>query len=365
MASKTSSCHGNANAPAAVFRRNGKLAIWVGIFLRASYSKMKKQGPCCHCGIKKSFQALHYGGMGHLASLCCVMHVDQDGGPRVRLQAIFHSMHSDFPPVTRKTAAGILENMYHEPSIPSRKRTSFECHSPSPVEKLRRELVSILQEQESSCPSQFSEEVLLFENQDPMVSVETSLGSLLIKHQVTSVEESQASSLTKENEASCLNDSSMVSSPVQVPFQGCEVSSSSGDKDRMRRNLGEGKDINEPAAKRRALASLFLENSLLGHPCSMTMPRNCSSTDILLQNVSTARLSVPRPLTEQLPMMRPLSSMDPTILAPGRDSVVLNPMNAKPVKPFCEVSLTSASDASSLLQVPFEMERLCRMNRPK
>ncbi|KAI8530284.1 hypothetical protein RHMOL_Rhmol11G0044700 [Rhododendron molle] len=65
--------------------------------------------------------------------------------------------------------------------VPSRKRTCVGRPKPSPVEKLTKDLYTILHEQ-SSHFSGSSEEDLLFESNTPMVSVEIGHGSVLIRH---------------------------------------------------------------------------------------------------------------------------------------------------------------------------------------
>ncbi|CAH8318410.1 unnamed protein product [Eruca vesicaria subsp. sativa] len=83
--------------------------------------------------------------------------------------------------------------------------TSFACKkrtcvgrpkAPSSVEKLTKDLYSILQEQQSSCLSGTSEEDLLFENESPMV---IGHGSVLLRDPH---EESEASSLLVESSKS-------------------------------------------------------------------------------------------------------------------------------------------------------------------
>lgn len=79
--------------------------------------------------------------------------------------------------------------------IPSKKRTRFKRQSPSPIEKLRQDLVTILHEQDSSYLSEFSEEAVLLEGKDLSFDSEFGHGSFLLKHPVSSKEEeSEASS---------------------------------------------------------------------------------------------------------------------------------------------------------------------------
>lgn len=92
--------------------------------------------------------------------------------------------------------------------VPSRKRTCINRLKQSPVEKLTKDLHTILHEQQSYF-SGSSEEDLIFESDTPMVSVEIGHGSVLMRHpnSMTREEESEASSLsvdTKNEAYSCL-----------------------------------------------------------------------------------------------------------------------------------------------------------------
>lgn len=84
--------------------------------------------------------------------------------------------------------------------VPSKKRTCVTRSKQSSVEKLRKDLYTILYEQASQF-SVSSEEELIYESEAPMVSVEIGYGGVLIKHPSSIVreEESEASSLTFDN----------------------------------------------------------------------------------------------------------------------------------------------------------------------
>ncbi|XP_010538480.1 PREDICTED: GATA transcription factor 26-like [Tarenaya hassleriana] len=99
---------------------------------------------------------------------------------------------------------GPAQSNVWDTSVPCKRRTCVGRPKPSSVEKLRKDLYSILQEQQSSCFSGSSEEDLLFENETPMVSVEIGHGSVLMRHphSVGREEESEASSLSVENRSS-------------------------------------------------------------------------------------------------------------------------------------------------------------------
>ncbi|KAK5804710.1 GATA transcription factor 26-like [Gossypium arboreum] len=92
--------------------------------------------------------------------------------------------------------------------VPSKKRTCINRLKPSPVEKLTKDLCTILHEQQSSYFSGSSEEDLLLESQIPMVSFEFGHGSVLIRHpsSIAREEESEASSLSVENKQYSVNE---------------------------------------------------------------------------------------------------------------------------------------------------------------
>lgn len=83
--------------------------------------------------------------------------------------------------------------------VPSKKRTFITRlrPKPSPVEKLTRDLYSILHEEQASNLSRTSEDDLLYESGTPFGSSEIGYGGLLIKHPNARLveEESEASSL--------------------------------------------------------------------------------------------------------------------------------------------------------------------------
>ncbi|KAI3756570.1 hypothetical protein L1987_56391 [Smallanthus sonchifolius] len=91
-----------------------------------------------------------------------------------------------------------------ETMVPSKKRTCVNRLKQSSVEKLTKDLHTILHEQQSYF-SGSSEEDLIFESDTPMVSVEIGHGSVLIRHpnSMAREEESEASSLSVDtkNEA--------------------------------------------------------------------------------------------------------------------------------------------------------------------
>lgn len=92
---------------------------------------------------------------------------------------------------------GPAQSIVWDALVPSRKRTCVTRAKQSSVEKLTKDLYTILHEQPSHL-SVSSEEDLLFESEAPMVSVEIGHGSVLIRHpsSIAREEESEASSLS-------------------------------------------------------------------------------------------------------------------------------------------------------------------------
>ncbi|CAH9114134.1 unnamed protein product, partial [Cuscuta europaea] len=87
-------------------------------------------------------------------------------------------------------------------TVPCRKRTCVSRPKPSPVEKLTKDLYTILHEQQPFLPSGSSEEDLILESDRPnMVCVEIGHGSMLIQHPLAigREEESEASCLSVDN----------------------------------------------------------------------------------------------------------------------------------------------------------------------
>lgn len=95
------------------------------------------------------------------------------------------------------TFPGPAQSIVWDALVPSRKRTCVTRAKQSSVEKLTKDLYTILHEQPSHL-SVSSEEDLLYESEAPMVSVEIGHGSVLIRHpsSIAREEESEASSLS-------------------------------------------------------------------------------------------------------------------------------------------------------------------------
>ncbi|KAA8522170.1 hypothetical protein F0562_012843 [Nyssa sinensis] len=120
---------------------------------------------------------------------------------------------------------GPAQSIVWDTMVPSRKRTCVSRPKPSPVEKLTKDLYTILHEQQqSSYFSGSSEEDLLFESDTPMVSVEIGHGSVLIRHpsSIAREEESEASSLSVDNKPYNINEaySRLTTLPVHNDKKG-------------------------------------------------------------------------------------------------------------------------------------------------
>lgn len=88
------------------------------------------------------------------------------------------------------------QSVVWEPVVPSRKRACIPRPKPSSVEKLRRDLYSIMCEQQSSNISEITDSDLLYENENLSASAEIGHGGVLIRLPNSKVveEESEASS---------------------------------------------------------------------------------------------------------------------------------------------------------------------------
>lgn len=113
---------------------------------------------------------------------------------------------------------GPAQSVVWDSMVPSRKRTCVNRPKPSPVEKLTRDLHTILHEQQSSCLSGSSEEDLLLESEMPMGSVEIGHGTVLIRHPsaIARDEESEASSLSVDRKH--YKTSEAYSHPMSIPL---------------------------------------------------------------------------------------------------------------------------------------------------
>ncbi|KAG9454430.1 hypothetical protein H6P81_007334 [Aristolochia fimbriata] len=105
---------------------------------------------------------------------------------------------------------GSAQSTVWDTIVPSKRRTCVSRTKPSSVEKLTKDLYSILheQQQQSSYLSGSSEEDLLFESGTPMDSFEIGHGGVLIKHLTSEArdEESEASSFPIDNKIQASNE---------------------------------------------------------------------------------------------------------------------------------------------------------------
>ncbi|KAI4369986.1 hypothetical protein MLD38_018374 [Melastoma candidum] len=113
--------------------------------------------------------------------------------------------YTQFGSADASDLTGPAQSVVWDTSVPSRKRTCVIRSKPSAVEKLTKDLYTILQEQQSSCFSGSTEEDLLLECDTP---VEMGHGSALIIHpsSIGREEESEASSLSINNKRHRIND---------------------------------------------------------------------------------------------------------------------------------------------------------------
>ncbi|XP_008786183.2 LOW QUALITY PROTEIN: GATA transcription factor 27-like [Phoenix dactylifera] len=128
---------------------------------------------------------------------------------------------------------GSAQSNVWDPLVPSKKRTGIARPKPSPVEKLTKDLYTILHDQQSSYQGS-SEGDLLYESRTPMGSFEIGYGSVLIRHpnSKSMEEESEASSLPVDNKSYIINEaySGIASFSVHNESKGISPSDSGNDK---------------------------------------------------------------------------------------------------------------------------------------
>ncbi|KAJ6804481.1 GATA transcription factor 26-like [Iris pallida] len=107
---------------------------------------------------------------------------------------------AQFGTIEASDLTGSAQSKAWESLVPSKKRTCVICPKPSSVEKLTKDLCSILHEQQSSYRSS-TEEDLLYDSLIPTGSFEIGNGSVLLRYPnpKTVEEESEASSLPRDN----------------------------------------------------------------------------------------------------------------------------------------------------------------------
>ncbi|MBA0806061.1 hypothetical protein Gohar_005533, partial [Gossypium harknessii] len=146
--------------------------------------------------------------------------VDEDSSNRSSSGSAISNSEScaQFGSADASDLTGPAQSNVWESMVPSKKRTFVNRPKQSPLEKLTKDLYTILHEQQSSYFSGSSEEDLLLESETPMVSVEIGHGSVLIRHpsSIARDEESEASSLSVENKQYSTNEAYSHSSTFPV-----------------------------------------------------------------------------------------------------------------------------------------------------
>ncbi|XVF13476.1 hypothetical protein REPUB_Repub08aG0211000 [Reevesia pubescens] len=136
--------------------------------------------------------------------------VDEDASNRSSSGSAISNSEScaQFGGADASDLTGPAQSNVWDSMVPSKKRTCINRPKQSSVEKLTKDLYTILHEQQSSYFSGSSEEDLLLESETPMVSVEIGHGSVLIRHpsSIAREEESEASSLSVENKQYLMNE---------------------------------------------------------------------------------------------------------------------------------------------------------------
>ncbi|KHN09862.1 GATA transcription factor 26 [Glycine soja] len=135
---------------------------------------------------------------------------------------------------------GPAQSVVWDAMVPSKKRTCAGRPKPSSVEKLTRDLCTILHEQQSYF-SASSEEDLLFESDTPMVSVEIGHGSILIRHpsSIARDEESEASSLSVDNKQCLMNEAYSFSSTIPIYSDRSSMNFSSHGVEKIKNSAGQ------------------------------------------------------------------------------------------------------------------------------
>ncbi|XP_068634498.1 GATA transcription factor 26-like [Aristolochia californica] len=136
---------------------------------------------------------------------------------------------------------GSVQSAVWDTIVPSKRRTCVSRTKPSSVEKLTKDLYSILheQQQQSSYLSGSSQEDLLFESGTPMDSFEIGHGGVLIKHLTSEArdEESEASSLPIDNKTQTTNEA--YSLPISLPVGSKEMGFSGVGSDTFKKPVEE------------------------------------------------------------------------------------------------------------------------------
>eukprot|EP00268_Persea_americana_P027583 TRINITY_DN2694_c0_g1_i2.p1 TRINITY_DN2694_c0_g1~~TRINITY_DN2694_c0_g1_i2.p1 ORF type:complete len:579 (-),score=106.29 TRINITY_DN2694_c0_g1_i2:634-2370(-) len=137
---------------------------------------------------------------------------------------------------------GTAQSIVWDSLVPSRKRTCVGRPKSSSVEKLTKDLYSILHQQQSSCLTGSLEEDLLFETGTLMNSVEIGHGGVLIKHLnvVAQDEESEASSFPIHSKEYITNDTYSRSAFLPAPIANKGISSPKIGNEKVKRFAATG-----------------------------------------------------------------------------------------------------------------------------
>ena len=152
---------------------------------------------------------------------------------------------------------GPAQSVVWDAMVPSKKRTCVGRSKPSSVEKLTKDLCTILHEQQSYF-SVSSEEDLLFESDTPMVSVEIGHGSILIRHPsyIAREEESEASSLSVDNKQCPMSEAYSCSGGILMHNDSSRLKSSSLEVEKIGNSTGQG--VQQEQLKRHAFVHWFM-----------------------------------------------------------------------------------------------------------
>ncbi|XP_052725720.1 GATA transcription factor 26 isoform X2 [Vigna angularis] len=136
---------------------------------------------------------------------------------------------------------GPVQSVVWDAMVPSKKRTCVGRPKASSVEKLTKDLCTILHEQQSYF-SASSEEDLLFESETPMVSVEIGHGSILIRHPsyIVRDEESEASSLSVDNKQCPTSEAYSYVGPIMMHNDSSYLKPSSLEVEKIRNYTDQG-----------------------------------------------------------------------------------------------------------------------------
>jgi len=152
---------------------------------------------------------------------------------------------------------GPAQSVVWDAMVPSKKRTCVGRPKPSSVEKLTKDLCTILHEQQSYF-SASSEEDLLFESETPMVSVEIGHGSILIRHPSSIVreEESEASSFSVDNKQCPTSEAYSYVGPILMHKDSSYLKPSCLEVEKIVNYTGLGRQLEQH--RRHAFANSFM-----------------------------------------------------------------------------------------------------------